>query len=98
VCGIALPVGLWLAGSRILGARDAAFAAILAFLSVPLIYYSNEVKQYGVDALVTVALVALAVQLLENPASAARWWLLAVASTCLLWLSQPAAFVVTGVA
>jgi len=97
VCGIALPVGLWLVGSRILGTRDAAFAAILAFLSVPLIYYSNEVKQYGVDALVTVALVALAVQLLENPGSGARWWLLAAGSTCLLWLSQPAAFIATGV-
>ena len=98
LCGLALPAAVWLVGTRVLGARDAAFAGILTLLSTPLIYYSNEVKQYGVDALVTVVLAGLTVYLIEDPVSRGRWWLLAVASTGLLWLSQPAAFIATGVA
>jgi len=98
LCGLALPAALWLVGTRILGSRDAVFAAILALLSVPLIYYSNEVKQYGVDALATVVLTGLTAYLIEDPGSRGRWWLLAIASTGLLSLSQPAAFIATGVA
>ena len=97
-CGSAIPVALWLVGRRLLGAREALFASIFASLSGLLIYYANETKQYGADALVTVLLLGLTWDLLRNPAAAARWWRFSVGTTALLTLSQPAAFVLVGVA
>jgi hypothetical protein len=70
---------------------------MIASLAGLLIYYSNEVKQYGIDTFATIALVGVAVHVIEAPATATRWWRLGVVSTMMLGLSQASVFVLPGV-
>jgi hypothetical protein len=97
-CGIAVPLGLWLVGRRLLGPREALLAGIFAALSGLLIYYANEAKPYGVDSFLTVVLIGLTWDLLRHPDSGARWWRLGVGTTAILTLSQPAPFTLVGIA
>ncbi|MDF2774413.1 MAG: hypothetical protein K0S86_3913, partial [Geminicoccaceae bacterium] len=98
IAGIALFLVLWPLARRIIGPTAALFAIAIAALSPLLTYYANEVKPYGIDALVTVMLVSGAVRVFDAPDEAVPWRALAAAGTVAVWASSPAVFVLAGVA
>jgi hypothetical protein len=89
-------VVIWLAFREIFGVRIALICLLLAAVCRPLIYYSSEVKQYGLDALVTVVTLWAAFKLLDE-GDDFRWLLLAGWGILALFLSQPSIFVLAGV-
>jgi hypothetical protein len=94
--GIALPYVAWLAGRRIVDDTTGVVAAEIAALSPLLLYYSNEVKPYGIDALMSVSLVLLTLRVLDDPSESPRWVALLLSGVCGLWLAFPSTFVLAG--
>ena len=68
-------------------------AASIAALSPLLLYYSNEVKPYGTDALVTATLVFVTLRVLEDAAGRRQWFILVFAGAVGLVAAFPAAFI-----
>jgi hypothetical protein len=95
LCGLALLPVIWRFARR-LDRRIALLATLLAALSPLLLRYSDEVKQYGPDALVTMMTAFLVLSVLDQPASRAAWRRLAWGGAAALVLSQPSAFVLAG--
>lgn len=95
--GLALLVLVWHLGRRLVGEQPALVAMALATLLPLFIYYSNEAKPYGIDAMVAALLAYLAVRVIDAPASGRAWSTLAVAGAVAIPLSTPAIFVMTGV-
>jgi hypothetical protein len=91
--GMVLPAVLGLVAYRLVGTAGGLAATALAALSPTLVWYANEAKPYGSDAFVTVALLAVALAVREEPGSRGRWIALAVSGIAGLLLSIPAAFV-----
>jgi uncharacterized membrane protein len=77
--------------------RAVPIAMGLFAISIPLIYYSSEVKQYSTD--VVFALLIYSVALVGKPAewSAARMTALALLGAVAIWASHPSVFVLAGV-
>jgi dolichyl-phosphate-mannose-protein mannosyltransferase len=96
LAGIALPVALWRLARRVLTSDGAALATAFAALAPILIEFSRMLKPYTIDALVTVGLLLLALDVLEAP-GARHWSRLVVGGVVGLLFSQPAAFVLAGV-
>ncbi|HEX5076350.1 MAG TPA: glycosyltransferase family 39 protein [Gemmatimonadaceae bacterium] len=94
--GIALPYVVWLTGRRILGDTVGVVAAAITALSPLLLYYSNEVKPYGTDAVVCASLVLLTLRVLDDPHQSAPWVALLLVGVCGLWVAFPSAFVLAG--
>jgi Dolichyl-phosphate-mannose-protein mannosyltransferase len=74
--------------------------ALLLFATMePFVRYSAEVKQYGLDVAVTLALVYLYVRLAEDgQSSVRRTFVIALAGPLAVWLSHPSVFVLAGFA
>jgi len=74
------------------------FIALTLFAVNPqLIYYSSESKQYIVDVAVALALLILALPVLQHQARQRDYMLLGMAGIFALWLSHPALFVSAGI-
>ena len=97
LAGVLLVPGTWLVMRRVVGATAAALATTLVALSVTLISFSAEAKQYGVDPLATLLAVWAATRVMTTPSSERRWFELGLAGVGALLLSQPAVFVLGGV-
>ena len=82
---------------RLLPPREATLALWSAALSPALIYYGNELKPYGIDALWSVALGLLTLRLIDAPTLVRRWWCLFVAGALAAVALSPAPFVLGGV-
>jgi hypothetical protein len=82
---------------RLLDVRFAALCLAFAALSPLLIYFSNEVKPYIVDALMAVVLTWLALDLLEAPDSTRAWRRMVLGGVLGILLSTPSVFVLAGV-
>jgi len=95
--GIAALLLIWLVARRLLQPWAAALAVGLAAVSPELIYYSNEVKPYGIDAAFAAGLMLLTLRLLDRPASRPRWAALLAAGLVTALASTPAPFVLGGV-
>jgi hypothetical protein len=95
VAGIATLFVFWRLASALLLPLGATMALAALALSERLIYYATEVKQYGVDAGMTVVLwtffLALEPRLRKN--NAAAWAAAAATGALAIWLSHPAVFV-----
>jgi hypothetical protein len=78
----------------------ALLVALLLFATMePFVRYAAEVKQYGLDIGVTVALLLLFVGVVEHgPTDVPRTVLLALAGPLAVFLSHPSVFVLTGMA
>jgi hypothetical protein len=92
VAGLALLPAIWFMARRLAGMTAAAIAVVLASLSLALVSFSAEAKQYGVDPLVAAALAWLAVRVSETPADRRVWLQLTIVGLPSLLLSQPARF------
>jgi uncharacterized membrane protein len=83
---------------RIVHSHAGILAALALFVFNPrLIYYSSEVKQYILDVFITIALLLVALPLLEDQASRKNFLQLALAGFLALWFSHPALFVLAGI-
>jgi len=92
IAGILLPWVLWLTASKLADRETGIIAASIAALSPLLLYYSNEVKPYGTDALVSATLIFVTLRVLENAADMRRWFILVFAGAVGLVAAFPAAF------
>src|SRR5690349_10583200 len=97
VAGVLLVPGTWLVMRRVAGVTAAALATVLVALSVTLISFTAEAKQYGVDPLATLLALWFAVRVMALPGDDRRWIALGFAGVVALLLSQPAVFVLGGV-
>lgn len=94
--GCLLLVALWMLARRLLDVRSAALALAFAALSPLLVYYSNEVKPYISDALVTVVLTWLTLDVLQAPGSTRAWRRLVIGGVLAILFSTPSVFVLAG--
>jgi hypothetical protein len=92
---VSLPL-FWFVARRLLDVRIALLATALFAVCEPLIYYSSEAKQYGVDVVVTLAIVLAALRVMEEPAQTARLVTFAIVGLVSVWFSHPAVFVLAG--
>lgn len=94
--GCALPFLVWRWFPRLVG--QAETIVLLAFVTVwqPLIYYASELKQYGLDALVTTVLMLTTLRLLRPDSGPREWnWLTGCGIAAIL-VSQPSVMVLAG--
>ena len=98
LAGIAVLVLLWRVGRRAFGEQPAAIATCLAAVSTFLMSYASAVKQYSSDALVTLLLVWLVLEVLGAGDNSAPWGRLTIGGAVALWISHPAVFVLAGAA
>lgn len=95
--GIALLIVVVLLARRALPPWPAAVAVLLTALSPMLIYYANEVKPYGLDALWLALVSLLVLRLAERPEDRGRWVALLLTGTWVALASSPAPFVLAAV-
>lgn len=97
LAGIGLLWVVYRLGHDLVGQVGALMALALSATAFPLIRYSVEVKPYILDALVSAALIWVAVRLMDKPEDG-RWWLwLTLSGVVGVLLSAPALFVSAGV-
>ncbi len=96
LAGCALVVLTWFLFSPILEQRVVFLMLALVSISQPLIDYSAEVKQYGLDALVAVIMVWLGITNLTAP-SKRTWLRLILGGAVAMMFSQTAVFVLASV-
>jgi hypothetical protein len=77
---------------RRLGPVGASATVALTAWSWPLIYYTNECKQYSTDALIAVLLFGLARKIMGQPLTTQRALAVGLAGWVALFFSQPALF------
>jgi tetratricopeptide (TPR) repeat protein len=96
LAGIATLLFGWVLARRWLGSDGGLMALALLALCDPLVYFSAEAKQYGLDACVAVVLLWAGVRALQD-GGRRDFALLACLGSILLWFSHPAVFVLAGV-
>jgi hypothetical protein len=98
VYGITLVGAVWWLARRLVGTAPAVLGTAMVAVSPILIRYSTEARPYAGDALVAVLLVALALRVIDAPASRARWWQLGLTGAAGILFSLPALFALAAVA
>ncbi len=83
---------------RLLSGPATLFALAAFAILEPLLYFSNELKPYGVDVFVALAILRGALGALERPVSTSRGTAYAALGALLVWVSYPALFGVGAVA
>ncbi|MEP6571605.1 MAG: glycosyltransferase family 39 protein [Gemmatimonadota bacterium] len=96
VCGVLLLVLLWRTARNLLDTLPALVALAMAVLSPLLIYYSNEVKPYVVDALVTLIVVNAVLVVIADSESPKPWRRLGLTGVFAVLASAPAFLVLAG--
>ncbi len=95
--GVVLLLVLRKVAYRLLPPWPATLAVLTAALSPMLIYYANELKPYGVDAMWAMLLLLLALRVRERPVARDRWLCLLVAGALATIAATPAPFMLAGV-
>jgi hypothetical protein len=93
LAGIVALALVWRLASVVLGPRGGLVALALAAVSPALLYYSDELKPYTLDAAVTAAVSLLVLRLERDPTNVRVWIALLVAGIVALAASIPAVFV-----
>ena len=83
---------------RLLGARATVVATFIVAFSPLMVHYSSSVKQYGVEAFLTLLVLRLALRSRESSFSDAPAARLTLLGTFIPWLATPGVFVLFGVA
>ncbi|MEP7324594.1 MAG: glycosyltransferase family 39 protein [Gemmatimonadota bacterium] len=97
LAGVLLPFLAWKLARRLLSERPALLVTALVAFSPMLIRYANEAKPYGIDALVSVWLSIMAVDLVQAPPPLRRWLGLTVGGLVAVAVSIPAVLVLAGI-
>ncbi|HEV8598034.1 MAG TPA: glycosyltransferase family 39 protein [Gemmatimonadales bacterium] len=96
LAGILLPAAVWYFSRRLLSANAALLATAFAALSPLVVWYSNVVKPYTLDALVATLLLLGALKAKDSTQDR-PWAVLAVAGLIAPFLSAPSVFILAGV-
>jgi hypothetical protein len=96
LCGLASLVLFRHLAERMLGGLSAILALAWFALALPLIRYSSEVKQYGIDALAAVGLTLLVFELRRRNIATRGLLLAGAAALGVIWFSQAAAIIMAG--
>jgi dolichyl-phosphate-mannose-protein mannosyltransferase len=96
LAGVMLPWVVWRMTRSLGGPAAGLIAAVLAAISVPLIYHSAELKPYGLDALVSASVIGFTLRTREAPEHPNRWGHLLLAGMVGLLLSIPLPLVLAG--
>ena len=97
VCGVALSVVTWRVARRLLPEPAAIATGGLGAVTPTLVQYSVTAKPYIGDALTALVMMALALDVLEDPEARHRWWRLGLGGIVALLWSIPAPFVLAAV-
>ena len=90
---VSLPL-FWSIAKRVLEPIGAIIALAFFAVSEPLVFYSAEAKQYGIDVTITLLLLFLLLPVLQDAElRSRRVWLLLVTGTTAVWVSHPSVFV-----
>lgn len=92
---LTLPM-LWLMGRTLLSPVGSLIVLTLGGFSLSLIYYSNEVKPYSLDALATATTLWLGLRAMQRSWDVKSLLLLALVGAVAVWISLAAVFVVAG--
>jgi hypothetical protein len=92
IAGILSLVFLMRVAKTGLGNAGLVALAVWAICPQP-IYYSNELKQYGTDAMVVLLLLYFATQYLDDPENVRKLVFLGVVGVFAIWVSHPSVFV-----
>ena len=92
VCGLALPVVTWRVARRLLPEPAAIATVGVAAVAPTLVQYSVIAKPYIGDALTALVMLALALDVLADPAVRRGWWRLGLGGSAALLWSIPAPF------
>ncbi len=95
--GLATIPLIYLLARRFRGGLVALLPLTLVALNPNLIYFSSEVKQFGIDALAATILLLLGMACLQDEPKPASWIGLGAAGILSTWISHPAVFVLAGV-
>jgi hypothetical protein len=97
ICGLASIWAMYALANRVFLERVAVVAAVvLCAISVPLIYFASEAKQYSSDVLVCLLLLLVIVRNFDRDLANRDAVLLAALGTAALWVSYPALFILAG--
>lgn len=97
ISGLASMWTMYALAKRIFLERVAIVAAVvLCAVSVPLIYFASEAKQYSSDVLACLLLLLVIVRDFDRHVSNQEVLLLAALGTVALWVSYPALFILAG--
>jgi hypothetical protein len=88
---------LWLLARQLIKPVGGIFALLIFASSRYLVSYGAEVKQYAVDATVTLLLYLLGLSLLCKTATKRDYFLLAILGGLSIWMSHPAVFTLGGI-
>jgi hypothetical protein len=88
---------LWLVAKRLVKPIGGIFALLIFASSRYLVSYGVQVKQYAVDAAVTLLLYLLGLWLIGKTSTKKDYFLLAVLGGLSIWMSHPAVFTLGGI-
>jgi hypothetical protein len=97
VCGTASIFLFYRVAKDYIDAKAVALALGLFAISNRLIYYSSEVKQYSTDVAIALLLYAISIHVASRRLSISKAMLFGFIGAIAVWLSHPAAFVLTGI-
>jgi hypothetical protein len=97
VAGCTAVVLIWRLAARVVGVTAITGTVAVAALSPVLIHYSNELKPYSLDAVVSAMLLICAVEVLSDVASFRKWMALGLAGLAAVLVSAPAILVLAGI-
>ena len=83
-------------GRKITDKGSVALALTIFAVSLPLMRYGSELKQYSTDVLIAAIITLMAVGILRSPFTRGPAILFALAGALAIWLSHPALFILAG--
>ncbi len=96
IAGLASIPAMYSVSRQYVGGSYALISLGLFALSPKLIYYSSELKQYGIDVLTSLVILLIAPKCLEDKANFRTLVVLGVAGSVAIWISHPSLFVFGG--
>lgn len=97
LAGIAFLPVLWQLAKRFVSPDAALLATALAAISPAQLYYSNELKPYSLDSLVSAGLLLLAAAVMASPERRGLRAALTLAGIAAAWVSIPSPFVLAAI-
>lgn len=97
-CGLLALVLFWSVAKRVLSGWAVTFAVGLFSLGTPFIYFSSLVKQYSSDVAVAILLLLVSIEIRRRGVTSKSAWLFGGIGAVAVWLSQPAVFILSGIA
>jgi hypothetical protein len=97
-CGVLSQILFWQVAKRVLNGWSVPFAVGLLSLGIPFIYFSSQAKPYSSDVAAAALLMLVAIEVRRQGVTRARACWFGITGAIVVWFSQPAGFVLAGIA